>query len=511
MIKVIIIDDEYLAREGMRKTIDWERYGCMLCGEADNGYKGVELAEKVEPDLIITDIKMPGIDGITMAKKIKEKFPECKFIIITGYDDFKYAQGAVKINAFDLLLKPVDENEFINAVKNAVKECNKTKENVSITRNKVLLDMMRGNIKDKKDIDEAISNFNIDADKMIILSFQNDNFESNNNSKAVRELLVRNFSCIDAYVIECHADRTALLASTGKLKNLSKFYKKVQEVQKELYDDYKIVVTAGVSNPKSMYELREAYEESKKALKYRMYKGNESIIYFDSIKCENLIRWESVTKKIKSIVLKLKACDRIKVQKELKMLYFNLFKENNIDDNVVKQASIEIIFESIKLLKEYNISVENLFRKNFNIYKETSSFETINEFYMFVKGVLSKVIDCIRENNALICDNGLEDVFKYIKVHFCEEISLSDVAGVAFMNESYLSRKIKKVMGISFIEYITKLRMDKAIEYLKDPNIKVTQMAQKLGYKDYRHFSQKFKEYTGYLPSEWKEKQRIKI
>ena len=82
MVKVIVVDDEYLAREGMKKTIDWTKYGCILCGEAEDGYEGIELAKKVKPDLVITDIKMPGIDGIDMAKKIKEYLPNCKFTML---------------------------------------------------------------------------------------------------------------------------------------------------------------------------------------------------------------------------------------------------------------------------------------------------------------------------------------------------------------------------------------------------------------------------------------------
>jgi len=108
----------------------------------------------------------------------------------------------------------------------------------------------------------------------------------------------------------------------------------------------------------------------------------------------------------------------------------------------------------------------------------------------------------------LVYEDAMEDALNYIKEHFYENISLNDVAKVAFLNESYLCRKIKKVLGISFVEYLTKLRMEKALEYLKNPNIKITEIAHKVGYQDYRYFSQKFKEHTGYLPSEWKEKQR---
>lgn len=131
----------------------------------------------------------------------------------------------------------------------------------------------------------------------------------------------------------------------------------------------------------------------------------------------------------------------------------------------------------------------------------------MKELYIFVKDFLDKTIDCIKENNISASENGIENAIKYIKEHFCENISLNDVAKVAFLNESYLSRKIKSTLGVNFTEYITKLRMEKAIEYLRDPNAKITDIANKLGYQGYRYFSQTFKKYTGYIPSEWKERQ----
>lgn len=506
LVKVIVVDDEYLAREGMKRTINWAKYGCVFCGEAGDGCEGIELAEKVRPDLIITDIKMPGIDGIHMAQKIKEKLPDCKFIIITGYDDFEYARGAVKVNAVDFLLKPVDENEFINAVEKASKECNKTRENIILTREKKLLNIMRGNIEGKDNIDAELLDIGVCADNILIVNFKNESYEKYRNSEIIKSIIKKHFPD-KSYLVECHEDKVALIVSAGIIKDSDDICRAIRNIQKEIYEDKKIVITAGVSNINSIYDLSNAYNESKEALKCRMYMGKGSIIYYDKLKEENLVKWNSIIEIEKEIIIKLKACDRTELEKHLKKLYFGLFKENNIDYSTIKQTSIHIVLKSIDVLYEYGISPEKLFDKNFNIYRSTARLQTIKELYMFVKDVLERVLDCIKENNISAYESGIENALNYIKEHFCENISLSDVAKVAFLNESYLSRKIKKTLGINFTEYITKLRMEKAIEYFKDPNIKITDAAYRLGYQDYRYFSQTFKKYTGYLPSEWKEKQ----
>lgn len=507
MIKVIIVDDEFMEREGMKKTIDWEKYGCMFCGEADNGLTGMELALKVKPDLVITDIKMPGMDGISMSKNIKEKLPYCKFIIITGYDDFEYARGAVKINAFDFLLKPIDEKELINSIERAFSECSKIKRDMDITITKNLLDIMRGNISGKSDIDNVLSVYGINRSDILIASFLNNNFEINKSSELIKKTIKKYFK-INSYVIECHEDRIALVINNAVPADIENISSIIRRIQKEVYVNNNIIVTVGISEICSIYDLRKAYSESKECLNYRMYAGRGSIIHFNNIKKGEYIDWDRITKVVKEIIIKLKACDKGALNQELKKLYFGLFKENNIHNSIVRQTSIEIILRGTDVLTSYDIPSDKVFENGFNIYNSTWKLETLEELYTFVNNILIRILEAIKEKNILFYEDGMEDALEYMKKHFNEDISLSDVAKVAYLNESYLSRKIKKMLGVSFVEYMTRIRMEKAMEYLKNPNIKITEISPKIGYQNYRYFSHKFKEYTGYLPSEWKEKQR---
>lgn len=507
MIKAIIVDDEVMEREGMRRTIDWEKHGFLLCGEADNGLTGLELAFKVKPDLVITDIRMPGIDGISMSKKIKEKLPYCSFIIITGYNDFEYARRAVKINAFDFLLKPIDEEELLNAIERAFIVCSKIKRDMDITVTKNLLDIMRGNISGRKDIDTMLSSYGINKSNILIVSFLNNNFEINKSSELIKDTIRKYFN-MNSYVIECHADRIALVITDVAPQDMDNINKIIHKVQKEVYEVNNIIVTVGISDILSIYDMKKAYIESKDALKYRMYMGRGSIIQFSGIKKEKSVYWDKITDMVKDIMVKLKVCDKAALNIELKKLYFDLFKENNIDNSIVRQTSIEIILRGTDVLISHGIPSEKFFGNDFNIYQSTFKLETVAEIYSFVNSILIRILEAVKEKNISFYEDGMEDALQFIKEHFNEDISLNDVAKVAYLNESYLSRKIKKMLGVGFVEYITKLRMEKAMEYLKNPNIKITEISHKIGYQDYRYFSHKFKEYTGYLPSEWKEKQR---
>jgi two-component system, response regulator YesN len=352
LIKVLIVDDEYFAREGMKKTIPWQNYGCIVCGEAQDGLEGIELAKELEPDMIVTDISMPEMNGIEMAKAIRTILPKCKFIIITGYDEFQYAKAAVKLNAVDYILKPIDEEEFLAAIKKAAEDFREANGNISISK-------------------------------------------------------------------------------------------------------------------------------------------------------QDVIRISQILKEEKELLLTIRAYDKVRLEKQLKNIYFNILDKENRSHDIIKQVSIDIVLKSLNILAEYNISVEDAKVESLDVYERASEVSTLGEAYNWVYKMLINILNAVKESAIGANETGVDKAIEFIKNHFDEDISLSDLAKKVYLSESYLSRKIKKVKGISFVEYITKLRMEKAVELLKEPNVKITDIASSLGYPDYRYFSQSFKKYFGYSPSEF--------
>jgi two-component system, response regulator YesN len=352
LIKVLIVDDEYFAREGMKKTIPWQNYGCSVCGEAKDGLEGIAMAKKLAPDIIVTDISMPEMNGIAMAKEIRKLLPECKFIIITGYDEFEYARAAIKLNAVDFILKPIDEEEFLDAIKRAAENCRKSIKNISISK-------------------------------------------------------------------------------------------------------------------------------------------------------EEVIRISQILKEEKELLLTIRACDKNKMDKQLRNIYFNFLDKEKENHDIIKQVSVDIVLKSLNVLAEYNISIEDAKLESLDVYERAAAVSNLSEAYNWVFRVLLNVLEAVKEAAVEANESGIDKAIVYINNHFCENISLSDVAKEVYLSESYLSRKIKRVKGISFVEYITKLRMEKAMVLLKDPNVKINDIAASVGYPDYRYFSQTFKKYFGYSPSEF--------
>lgn len=512
MVKVLVVDDEYFAREGMKRTIDWDTLGCVLCGEADNGVIGMELARDLAPDIIITDIKMPGMDGIEMANNIKEFLPNCKFIIITGYDEFEYAKRAIKLNAVDFILKPIDEKELLNGVLNASEMVRNSKLQRDAIIEKLLLDCIRGKFLDNLSMLQVLKRNNITFEKVIIVNMENDDYEriieAGNQeriyiqNRMVRDIVYKVFND-EIYVVECHQDKLALVIDGKKLKSIEELNEKIYLVKEEIRKKANITLTVGISNINKIDNIANAYKESKDALKYKLYVGKDKIINYKDIVKESR-EYEVGFKKDKmEIVLSLKARDRRNVELKLKHLYFEKLKAYKAEENTIRQISIELVLAGINVVKDYNIIVDGAVSENFNVYKKAAKLNTIDELYNMVYACFIKIIDELKELTIEVEESGLDKAVKYINENFRKEISLSDVAKHCYLSESYLSRRMKKVMGIGFAEYITKLRIEKSLELLKNPNAKIMDVASSVGYQDYRYFSQIFKKYTGYSPSEF--------
>ncbi|NLU09652.1 MAG: response regulator [Tepidanaerobacter acetatoxydans] len=513
-IKVLVVDDERLARESLKITIDWESYGCIIIGEASDAFEAIAKARELRPDIIVTDIKMPGMDGLDMIEKIMA-FNPCNFIVVTGYDDFKYAKRAIKIHAMDFILKPIDTKEFEGAVQKAVLECRKAKEQQDVTREKLLLDILRGR-RPFYDLLENENVYKIRLDRFSIALIQNDSFEEPYLYEQISTLYEQNqiisskVSQIlgnDIYLVECHEDRLAAIIPQ-EIISCDKLFQRLSILQQEVRKYAEITLSIGISKENSVDNIKTAYEQAKTALENRFYAGKGSITFFKDIENEGNKDIEFKGSIKNEILLTLEACDRKQLANSLEVLYLKTLKGSKANMYLIKQMSLEIIGAATELLKDYNIDEDDIVGPSFTPYQIMRNLNTVDEIYDFVKSTLMKILMAIREYISDASESGIKKALDYISQNYTENISLCDVANYVHHNESYLSRKIKETIGMTFVQYLTKLRMEKAIELLQNPNALIQEVAQQVGYTDYRYFSLNFKKYTGYSPKEFSKKNK---
>lgn len=495
MIKVLIVDDEFYSREGLKKVICWNDFGCVVCGEAEDGQEAIELARNLKPDLIITDINMPAMNGIDMAKVILGETGNTKFIIITGYDDFQYARGAIKINAVDFILKPIEIDEFLEALKKAVNIINNEKTSKLLSCEKQLLQIMRG----QKPIEDIETFFKREEFIKVIL-INNDSYTELEEKKQEKtNFYISSFvkSWIEeraqnnAYVLEAHVHRIAIIVKGSFEEETLDLEGLNEEIEKLFKGSLSMSSTT-----KQADEIQTLYSVAKLLLEDSFYEGGGKVIRENKHMLLSL-DFSLVNEYIKEIISSIIYNNRKVVEKSLGELY-TYMRNGKFNKNIILKVSLELIVKIKNELSSLSIPITELekleFKRN---YKYIQEIETV--IYEFV----TASIDLVREYHGKLEDSSLEKAIKYINENYNRNISLRAVANHVYLNESYLSRSLKHRLGMGFSEYIRGLRMEKAIELLKI-GYSISRVAEEVGYSDYRQFSINFKKYTGYNPSSYR-------
>lgn len=354
MFKVMIIDDEPIIRKGIKNILNWEQFGCKICAEASDGEEGISLIKKYMPDILITDIRMPEVDGLTMINNVKDLIPDCKIIVLTGYRDFDYIQEALKLGVFDFVLKPSKIEELTTIVQRAVhelkslksrsEELNKLKQlfeqNIPILREKFLYDLMYEIYPNKEDILSRAELLGVNIMEFSLLIAEIDTDENNNLSQYDRNLyqfgIINTFMDVfsdsfDVISIPLN-DRGVAFILQGK-DGVGNYYEIINDksnyLQELLINCFGFTVTIAVSSEgMGIMQLPEKYRECAEALKHKFYIGNNTVIFHNDIK--GFFKYEdySLLEKYQSLLLEgIKTGNEAIVKKRIEDIfaYINSF------------------------------------------------------------------------------------------------------------------------------------------------------------------------------------------
>ncbi|WP_143762603.1 MULTISPECIES: helix-turn-helix domain-containing protein [unclassified Cohnella] len=403
LIKLMIVEDEWLVREGLKSTIPWEELQCEIVAEADSGGAALPLLEKTRPDVILTDIRMPGMDGLEMAQQAVRMLPEVEIVFLTGFDEFAYAQRALKIGSADYVLKPTNPDELMQVIRRVGDKVRKRRAGNHVER---LLSQTR--FRDSGTIVASKLFYDLLMDSA-----------GDKERELFQELLGEQALALGAYrVAIVELDRRARGAEEKK---------RLAAVEDRLYETEftfarvldKLAVLLGEGAP----------------------------------------------------------------QEEWTALAAELGSSLGSRDGLLTAWS------------EPRRSLDEL----------SSAYEEAERRLAAHTGIAPSPATRLTElPNIERLKSELRETIRYIEEHYQEDISLQEIAASIPMSESNFSRLFKKQTGVSFVEYLTQLRMEKAKELLLRPDEKVYEIALAVGYQDSRYFSQIFRKYTGDTPSEYR-------
>jgi two-component system response regulator YesN len=537
MFKVLIIDDEAIIRKGLKNIINWKSFDCEVCGEADNGLGGRELIRNTTPDIIITDIKMPEIDGLSMIKEIKDSVPDCKIIILTGYRDFDYVHESLKLGAFDFILKPSKIEELTAVIARAVKELRFKRErseefdklkllfhqNIPILREKLLFDVIYEINTNENEITAKMDLLDIKVGKFAMLVVQNDSEDSENREtneydrhlyqfgiiNTFNEIFSENFNVLS---IPLNDAGIAFIAMPVKEDaNLTELIdKKCSYLQEIIKNCFGFTVTIVVSSEGSgLMQLPLKFKECKEALVHKFYLGSNSVIFHSDVSTFFKYDDHSMLEKLQKALLEgIKSGNEASVKDRLSDIFSCVKDIDPVGKDFIKNfywntiSSINSIRISI-IAMDSEKKVEN--RQLEGLYGLIEKCVSIDEMNSLLKESAMSVSQKVNNYNNKSIKLILRKAVEYIQTHYHEQVTLNEVAECTYVSTYYISRMFKREMGKNFVDYLNEIRIEKAKEMLKDVKYKTYEVAESVGIPDAHYFSRLFKKHVGVTPTEYRE------
>lgn len=514
MIKIIFIDDEISTLNLLKNIIDWNNYGIQIAGTAINGIEGLALYHKVSPDIIIADIKMPGMDGLSFVKAVREKNENVKIFILSAYGEFEYAREAINYKITDYLLKPLDEDKLIPIIQKTVDEINQNK-----------------NIVFKKEIEKRISfllikyktaNYNFTQNKDST-DFYNNILILKSIDMAMVITLTRNLET-DFYTQSMYDETENILLRHLTMNHLClvlsrneaavfldhiPFEKHCDALIAELSGCFAksgISVVIGVGEVKGASQILESFQQAQYASYQYFYDDTSNVIYYDkhiSFFDDLKLNYDDLTNSIKLLV----------EQQSPNILLFNL--DQKLDYFYSVKARPDAIFEFLMNIFIYiKIELTAIYaEKSINILRNiTPETFGVNGTYQttkkYVSNYIQLIIQSLQELPGIEAKNTvIKKAKEYIACNYSiENFSLQELANYVGLSKNYFSGAFKIYEGETVWEYLTKIRINKSMELLKSTNYTIFEISQKVGYKSEYHFYRLFKKMVGMTPQQFRKK-----
>lgn len=542
MLKTFLVEDEVVIREMIKKMIPWEQYGFELAGEAADGEMALPLILKSKPDLLITDIKMPFMDGLTLCRLVKKELPDIRIVILSGYDDFNYAKQAISIGVEDYLLKPITKNAFIERLK----EIHNRYEHEKTQREyyeKFRLEMQEYEKNASRDFFETLVradsdlaelyrradklNLDIVAEAYNILIFTPDTSEGNYNSyeecsdweAEVQDKINTYFLNHPVAILFRHQVFSYAILVKGQKdtieKNTEECVKAIQDIMDQTERRTGWFIAVGKSADR-LSMLGHSYRTAVRANSFRyLYDGH--ILDYQSLEAQK--ENPSDSRREDSVQLRnvnINALNPAILQKFLSSGlaeevddfirdYFNAIGQEPMGSLVFRNyVVLNVRFSVLSFLKKLGCDDSEISGQEMeNIMDETG--KTIEAAVAYCGKILKKAIALRDENAGDQNRSVLKLAVDFIDHNYMdEEISLNKAAHVANVSANHFSALFSQNMGQTFTEYLTDLRMSKAKELLRCTAMRSSEIAGEVGYKDAHYFSYLFKKTQGMTPSEYR-------
>lgn len=531
MYKMMIVDDEDWVRERLIHTLDWESKGVQVIDEAANGVEALEKAKLKRPEIILTDIRMPNMDGLELIKQLKENRIQAKTIIISGYSDFDYAKKALILGAYDYILKPVEDDDLFETVERCMEQIRSEraqlalldKADLQVNKRLPLLkemffwNLINDHIQNEQDVLDALADFEINNKNLnhvcFIIHVYSD--EKVNPQQETRgdfvQFVIGN---VVKDILDQISENDILFTNSGEMVGIvssalppaelsDKLLLLSDEIQKVVGRILSRSVTFGIGSVcDDMRHISLSYRQAKQFSLANGYlsKGNASGVNVptSSIKAD-AYRGNDTDPLIFAII----TGNKNTAIAELDQI---IAQNRNMQPAELKFIFIHIVNSIVKTsLNGYKV-VEDFSNYCLNILELLNKSHKVEEIHWVLADAIEKIIDFLSKTQNKRKRKAIERAVSYIEENYSQPISLHIVSDMLMLNASYFSKVFKEEMGIPFSKYLMEYRVSKAIELMSDMSLKIYEIADQVGYEDVQYFTKIFKSIKGISPMQYREK-----
>lgn len=536
-MRLLIAEDELWLRKRLVSTIDWSSYGISEVYEAEDGGEALEIALKEKPDIVITDIRMPELSGIDLMKKLNENSIFSKMIVVSGYDDFEYAQGALRMGAINYLLKPVDEEELLDSVKRCVEELKKEKNKETVfDKQSAASEMLMEHIYEdlifetsEKRTEELLQKlsrkeigFPFQSAAVVNMQVREHTFFVNDKVKSdmwsVYQWLRRNLQedCYECQYLYMRGSQIVLLlfGDDPEAKFMERVENWVQLILEALQRELNISLFMAAGDVTDDFSgIHRSYEMAQKKIKEKRAEEKRILALRNQETEQELnTRFDDVYGEydFKLLIKEIRNGDSEKAQTELQAILQSSYRRLQSADMMKLQLFYMNFINRIAgaCLPECEAYADELAMQCMTVMRELiyiGSDTIVTEMWDCLKKFVEKLVEVYQENNGKRKHWMIDQVLQYVEENYNTALSTKDIAGRFFMNTSYFSKLFHEQMGCTFSNYLINVRVEKAKMMLTQTNMKLYDIAEAVGYTNVQYFSTIFKEKEGLTPSAFRQ------
>lgn len=536
MIKIFLVEDEIAIRKGIKNSIDWEKEGYEFVGEAGDGELAYPMILKTKPDILITDIKMPFMDGLQLSKLVRKELPATKILILSGYDEFEYAKEAIKLQVAEYLLKPIssaklldvlaqvkevirqeqEEKELIKKYKEDMKENRELEKerflNQIITQNLSLAQILETGESLGMDLSAPLYN-------ILLLKIT----ENGGKQETYAEIESALDTLSGVFSFRRGVDEWLFLLTADDAEKMERRIESCRKTVRQITEktDPPVEYFGALGNPvERLREIKNSLKEAEKKFAFQYLKKWNQILEIPVRDVGSSENPQTEKKENEELLISSVQVDKLNhkiienfihtgLRREVSNFvddYFMSLGEKSVQSLMFRQyVAMDFYLAAVAFLERLGFSSKELVERCGDLKEMEQVIQTIEQTKEYIKKVLDATLECRESVSRKRYSDLLKEAVSYIEHHYEEEdISLNQVAASVNISPSHFSTIFSKEMGETFIEYLTNVRMERAKQLLRSSTMKTAEIAYAVGYKDAHYFSYLFKKVQKCTPREFR-------